>query len=179
MCEFEFLAGFIFGFRPQKSESGFGFKKKWVDSDSNLVLDLCFQSLINSLYCHLGPPVTSCIGIQIRADWIRIQENRGWFGFVWIRIWGVWIRIRIQDVRIRTSLISAGCAPVFCPFLCVLPFSGNTDLLRSPTGRGVPLYGLVQRVFLINGMRWIVLWMLVFSQFMSLTVRVLGPCGLF
>ncbi len=68
--------------------------------------------LINSLYCHLGPSVTSWIRIriQIRGDWIRIririQENRGGFRFVWIRILGVWIRIqiRIRDVRIRTSL---------------------------------------------------------------------------
>ncbi len=82
-----FLAGFRFGFgfRPQKGESGFGFKKKRVDWIR--------------------------IRIRIRTDWIRIriwiQENRGGFGFVWIRIRGVWIRIRIriQDVQIRTSLV--------------------------------------------------------------------------
>ncbi len=42
-----FLAGFGsgFGFRPQKGESGFGFKKKWVDSDSdsNPDSDLCLS----------------------------------------------------------------------------------------------------------------------------------------
>ncbi len=31
-----FLAGFGFGFRPPKGKSRFGFKKKWVDSDSDL-----------------------------------------------------------------------------------------------------------------------------------------------
>ncbi len=83
-----FLAGFGFGFRPQKGESRSGFKKK----------------MGGSLYCSWIR-----IRIRIRADWIRIQENRGGFGFVWIRIRGVWIRIRIRirDVRIRTSLVSS------------------------------------------------------------------------
>ena len=65
--------------------------------------------LINSFYCHVGPSVISWIQIRILAAWIRIriqiQENRDGFGFgwIWIWIWGVWIRI--QDVRIHTSLI--------------------------------------------------------------------------
>ncbi len=48
------------------------------------------------------------IRIRIQTSWIRIriQENRGGFGFSWIRIRATWIRIRIRirDVRIRTSL---------------------------------------------------------------------------
>ncbi len=50
-----FLAGF--GFRPQKDESGFGFKKDWVDSDSdsNPDSDLCLSvtTLLRIFYC--GP----------------------------------------------------------------------------------------------------------------------------
>ncbi len=51
------------------------------------------------------------IRIRIRSSWIQIQENRGGFGFSWIRIRGAWIRIqiRIRDAWIRTSLISMCC----------------------------------------------------------------------
>ncbi len=49
------------------------------------------------------------IRIRIQSSWIRIriQENRGGFGFSWIRIQGalIRIRIRIRDAWIRTSLV--------------------------------------------------------------------------
>ncbi len=50
-----FLAGFGFGFRPQKGESGFGFKKKWVDSDSNPDSDLCLSVTTLMKIFYYGP----------------------------------------------------------------------------------------------------------------------------
>ncbi len=41
------------------------------------------------------------IRIQTDGNRMRIQENRGGFGFSWIRIRGAWIQI--QDAWIRTS----------------------------------------------------------------------------
>ncbi len=51
-----FLAGFGSGFRfrPQKGESEFGFKKKWVDSDSNPDSDLCFLVPTSRIF-YYGP----------------------------------------------------------------------------------------------------------------------------
>ena len=111
MCESEsgfkaFWAGF--GFRPWKAESGFGFKKKLVDSDSNPDSNFCLP--ITTLLKKPSAFIMTCwvarstidlhtrcrirIRIRIQSCWnrIRIQENSDGFGFVWIRIRDRWIR---------------------------------------------------------------------------------------
>ncbi len=53
-----FLGGFRFGFRPQKVESGFGFEKNRVDSDSNPDSSFCLAITtllqINPLHSNYG-----------------------------------------------------------------------------------------------------------------------------
>ncbi len=45
------------------------------------------------------------IRIRIQSSWIRIQGKMDVFRFSWIRIRGAWIRIRIRDAWIGTSLV--------------------------------------------------------------------------
>ncbi len=89
-------------------KSGFGCKKDWVDLYSNpdsyfcLSITNLLKIFCNSLYCHLGLCVASRIQIQILSCLDSDSRKQRW---IWIQIWGVWIRIRVWDAQIRTSLI--------------------------------------------------------------------------